>query len=137
MNDWQSAIVARARRLVGTPFRPQGRDPNLGLDCAGVIAAAFKLPDAFGRRNYDLRGEHSAEISDVLSGRFDRVSGREMCPADVVLLAIARDQMHLAIWCGGSFVHADARLRRVVETPGEPAWPIASAFRMKHQFQPS
>jgi hypothetical protein len=29
-------------------------------------------------------------------------------------------QLHLAILTGRGFIHADARLRRVVETPGRP-----------------
>lgn len=46
-----------------------------------------------------------------------------------MLCAVAEEQLHLAIHCGASFVHADAQLRRVVETPGEPRWPIIAAFR--------
>jgi lipoprotein Spr len=130
MSDWGDDIVARARRLVGTPFRPQGRDPRTGLDCAGVVATVFELPMDFARRNYRLRGDHSAEIAAVLLRRCDAVTDGSRRAADVLLVAVAADQVHLAIWCGESFVHADARLRRVVETPGPPPWPALGAFRM-------
>lgn len=36
-----AAIAAAARSLVGIPFSHQGRDPNDGLDCAGVLVATF------------------------------------------------------------------------------------------------
>jgi hypothetical protein len=48
-----------------------------------------------------------------------------------MLCAVAADQVHLAIDCGGSFVHADARLRRIVETPGNPSWPVIAVFRRR------
>ena len=37
-------IARRARSLVGVRFRPQGRDPMLGLDCVGAAAAAAEEP---------------------------------------------------------------------------------------------
>jgi cell wall-associated NlpC family hydrolase len=124
-----SKIVERARAIVGVPFRPQGRESGTGFDCVGVILHACGIPADEIRRDYRLRGQHHQEIANELSIRF-----RPVCPGhrrvgDVLLCAIGRDQVHLAIDCGGSFVHADARLRKVVETPGQPAWPIIAAFR--------
>lgn len=55
--------------------------------------------------------------------------------ADVLLYRISHAQTHLAVCCGGSFVHAHAGLRRVVETPGRLCWPIAAAFRHPHLIQ--
>ena len=37
-----AAIAAAARALVGVPFRLQGRDPVLGLDCVGLVGAAMR-----------------------------------------------------------------------------------------------
>ena len=49
-------------------------------------------------------------------------------PGDLVLCAPAANQFHLAVLAGRSFIHADARQRRVVETPGRPPWPVIAAF---------
>ena len=43
-----AAIAAAARALVGVPFRLQGRDPALGLDCVGLVGAA--LPSRSAKR---------------------------------------------------------------------------------------
>lgn len=122
-------FVRRARALVGSPFRPQGREPATGLDCVGVVLSVFDIPRDQVRRNYRLRGRHRREIELELGAWFRRLKANGRRAGDVLLCAIAHDQMHLAIDCGASFVHADARLRRIVETPGEPTWPVIAAFR--------
>jgi lipoprotein Spr len=128
-------IVARARSLVGIPFRPQGRDPRIGLDCVGVVLCTFSIPPELIRRSYRLRGAHRREIETILSDRFNRVGAPSA--GDVLLFAITSDQVHLAIHCGESFVHSDASLRRVVETPLAAAWPSAAIFRSRELLQPS
>ena len=36
---------AAARTMVGVPFRAQGRDPRCGLDCVGLVWAAYAAVD--------------------------------------------------------------------------------------------
>ncbi len=122
----------RARALVGTPFRPQGRDSH-GLDCAGLALAAFGLPPDHVRQDYRLRGDHRSEIEEALRLQFRRVSRRQARVGDLVLLSVAADQFHLAVLTAGGFVHSDARLGRVVETPGRPHWPVVAAYRRRMQ----
>lgn len=124
-------IVRRARALVGSRFRPQGRDPETGLDCVGVILSAFAIPAGEVRSDYRLRGSYRREVEDGLLKRFRRVRCVARRAGDVLLCPVGEDQIHLAIDCGGSFVHADSRLRRVVETPGTPDWPIGGVFRLR------
>lgn len=57
-----AAIAAAARALVGVPFRLQGRDPALGLDCVGLVGAAMRaagyapmMPGDYGLRFGDDR----------------------------------------------------------------------------------
>lgn len=122
-------FAARARALLGTRFRAQGRSVSAGLDCVGLIIVAFGFPHDGFRRNYRLRGDHIAELRDELGRHFRTV--RYPRPGDVLLLAVARDQLHLAIRTDSGFVHADAGIGRVVETPGPPKWPVAAAFRRR------
>lgn len=120
----------RARALVGIRFRPQGRDPRIGLDCVGLILATFAIPSDLVRRNYRLRGDHRAEIERELAKHF-RPARSAWRPGDLMLIAVSFDQFHLGVRTGRGFVHADARLGRVVEMLGEPRWPVLGTFRKR------
>jgi len=123
--------AARALALVGTPFRPQGRKIEQGLDCVGVALCAFDLCAETVRDNYRLRGRHLPEIRHALGSHFRKVSRSAATAGDLLLLSVAPDQYHLAILTEAGFVHADAGLRKVVETPGEPPWSLVAAFRRR------
>ncbi|HVL29104.1 MAG TPA: NlpC/P60 family protein [Sphingomicrobium sp.] len=125
--------AGRARALVGTRFRAQGRTPSLGLDCVGLVICAFGLPERTVRRDYRLRGDHLRELLDGLAGPFRRVPPSRRRPGDVVVLQVGRDQLHLGILTDTGFVHADARLGKVVETGGVPQWPILAHFRRRRR----
>lgn len=123
--------AARARALIGVAFRVQGRDRCLGLDCVGLVLATFGIPIGAVRRNYRLRGDHRQEINRSIGHWFRGVSNRRSRPGDLMLLQVASEQFHFAIKTERGFVHADARLQRVVETPGEPSWPVIGIFRKR------
>ncbi|HST35844.1 MAG TPA: peptidoglycan endopeptidase [Allosphingosinicella sp.] len=121
-------IVARARRLVGVRFRPQGREAAAGLDCIGLAAAALGIeaPPA----DYALRGGLKAKLEEGL-----RAAGLRPVAAaragDLLVLVAGAGQLHLAIWTGGGLIHADAALRRIVERPGPAPWPLLGVWRLK------
>jgi murein DD-endopeptidase / murein LD-carboxypeptidase len=123
-------VVARARGLVGVRFRAQGRDPAYGLDCLGLALAAYAIPSEAVRRDYRLRGDHKREVLAGATG-FRRVSRAQRRAGDLLLLEARAGQTHLAVWTGDGFVHADARLGKVVETPGEPGWPVVAVLRRR------
>lgn len=126
-------MTSRARTLVGTRFRPQGRDPATGLDCVGFIAAAFAIPPEAFRRDYRLRGDHRGELEAGLLRWFRRIPDRSAQGGDVMLLQAGADQLHLAVRSSGGFIHADAGLGRVVETPGDPPWPVLATYRRRRR----
>jgi murein DD-endopeptidase / murein LD-carboxypeptidase len=119
--------VTRARALIGTRFRLHGRDPTSGLDCVGLIVCACP---AITRppEGYALRGGSAAGFAAMFvdNGMAARVG--EPCAGDILLLQPSAAQFHLGIWSGVSLIHADAVLRRVVETPGALAWPVVSGW---------
>ena len=121
----------RALALVGTPFRPQGRNPLHGLDCVGLCLAAYDLPLRLARDDYRLRGDYGGELQAAIARRFREVDAARAKRGDLLLMRPAADQVHLAIITARGFVHANARLRRVVEAPGAPGWPIVATFRLR------
>jgi hypothetical protein len=122
----------RARALVGTPFRPQGRAAH-GLDCVGVALATFGAAVESVRRDYRLHGDHEAEVREYLAGQFRRVPRTKLRQGDLMLMRVAADQVHLAVRTNCGFVHAHAGLRRVVETPGTPEWPVVAVYRKRRR----
>ncbi|HEX5257575.1 MAG TPA: NlpC/P60 family protein [Sphingomicrobium sp.] len=120
----------RARALVGTRFRPQGRHAQ-GLDCVGVAVATYRVPAEKVRRDYRLRGDHEAEIRAALNEKFRRIPATQLRAGDLMLMRVSNDQLHLGIRTEAGFVHAHARLCRVVETPGMPEWPLVGAYRRR------
>jgi murein DD-endopeptidase / murein LD-carboxypeptidase len=124
-----------ARALIGTRFRPQGRAPAMGVDCVGLIICAFRLPESLVRRDYRMRGDHHRELLRELGKEFRRIPGTRRRAGDVLLMRVAHDQLHLGIMTDSGFVHADARLGKVVESAGSPPWQIVGAFRRRVRKQ--
>lgn len=122
----------RARALVGARFRPQGRGED-GLDCVGVAMAAFGLRFGSVRRDYPIRGDHWNEVRQRLGTDFRRVPLTQLRPGDLMMMKVAGDQLHLGVRTAAGFVHAHAGLRRVVETPGVPEWPIVAVYRKRRR----
>jgi murein DD-endopeptidase / murein LD-carboxypeptidase len=120
------ARIRRARALVGTPFRLHGRDPASGLDCVGLIAIAIRR-EALAPTGYALRGGTAAGWRVLLDAVASRRRGAARA-GDILLMQAGPAQFHLGIWTGPGLIHSDARLRRVVETPGDPQWPVLGAW---------
>jgi hypothetical protein len=119
-------IVAAARGCIGARFRPHGRDPRYGLDCIGVAAIAF---DRLVPADYPLRGGEAQRIAAAIDGVGLRRA--DLTPAGggrLLLIAAGPGQFHVGITTKEGFVHADASLRRVVETPGRPTGVVIGAW---------
>jgi lipoprotein Spr len=131
MTRRRQAIAARARALVGVRFRPQGRNAETGLDCVGLALLALALDRAPG--GYAMRGGSLAALETALSNwGLRRIRKAEV--GDLLVLRAAPEQLHLAITTEAGFVHAHAGLRRVVETPGQPEWPLVGIWRLRSRI---
>ena len=123
-------IVARARALIGVRFRPQGRSAEHGLDCIGVAMMATNIPASKVRRDYGLRSDDREELNRELDARgFIRIAPVAAAEGDMLLVQSGPAGLHIVVLTDSGYVHADARLRRVVEVPGQGPWPILSAWR--------
>lgn len=125
----------RARRLVGARFRPQGYDPATGLDCVGLVWAAYA---AAGRRlirpsDYPLRGWSEERIVAALRRAGFGPAADPCRSGDVALVALAAGQFHLALIGPDRCVHAHAGLRRVVESPLDAALLAAPRWRLTQE----
>ena len=126
-----SAVWVAAEALVGVRFRLQGREAVTGLDCVGVIVAAFA---AAGTKlaaldDYPLRGV-SLRRAEALLSQAGLVPVRGATrPGDVGLFALPGRQLHLALLAPGRIIHADAGLRRVVRAPASRLPEAASRWR--------
>jgi cell wall-associated NlpC family hydrolase len=122
------AVVARARALIGVRFRAQGRFAATGLDCVGLAAAAVGARDV--PRDYALRGASPGRLAAGLAAAGLRPSAA-MRPGDLLAMLAGPSQLHLGIYSGTGLIHGDAGLRRVVERPGPPPWPVIGIWRME------
>lgn len=118
--------------MVGARFRLQGHDPATGLDCVGLVWAAYA---AAGRRvarpaGYPLRGWELERIERALAAAGFVRTGDAMRPGDVVLIALPARQYHLGLTGFDTFIHAHAGLRRVVETPLDAGTRSAGRWRL-------
>ena len=120
--------VSRARALIGARFRPQGRSAELGVDCLGLVALAYRIPLDTVPSDYRLRGDHQRALLEGLKQYFRPV--RKIAVGDLLMFEAGRQQVHLAVKSDHGFIHADA-LHGVIETPGEPRWPLLKTFRRK------
>lgn len=124
------AIVGRARALIGTRFRPQGRSADDGLDCVGVVMMATGIARERAPDDYRLRG---GDIDQMNAGfaalGFVRLAPDRCKPGDVLVAESGPGQLHAAVLTPAGYVHAHAALRRVVEAPGALPWPVLAAWR--------
>lgn len=130
-------IVRRARLAVGTPFRPQGRTIEEGLDCIGLAAFAYRAGPLVPR-DYALRGTRIETLARTFAKH--HLVPVEAGPAragDIAVFRPGPGQLHLAVVTGDSLIHADARLRRVVERPMPAPWPLAGLWRLRSLLEES
>lgn len=127
---------AAARGMLGVRFRPQGRDVVRGLDCVGLIWAAYAAAKVPLRApvGYPLRGWRGLRIEAALeqSGlvRVCDIGQRGRRIGDVLLCALGAGQFHLGLGGASSVIHAHAGLGRVVESPWDAAWAEADVWRV-------
>jgi cell wall-associated NlpC family hydrolase len=125
----RSAIVAKARSYIGTPWGHMGRAPGIALDCAGIlvcvararglVAADFDVPE------YTMNADGRSLIAWCNQYMGGPVTRTEMQAGDAVVMITDQYPQHLGILGdyrhgGLSIIHAsNARSvvpPRVIET---------------------
>jgi cell wall-associated NlpC family hydrolase len=137
------ALVAEARRWLGTPFRHQGRVLGEGVDCVGLIlepARALGLtayrPGAYARH------PDAGTLRRELARHLPAVAKAAMRPGDVLVLAAPLSPCHLALVTdlGGrpGMIHASGPIGRVVEHRIDATWDarVRGVFRFPQFAKP-
>jgi len=119
--DESAALVAACRSFMDVPFRHQGRNPTIGLDCVGMVGAGMNV---IGRPYMDRKGygrePHKNGLRDMLVANLGAAVPRaEMRPADVVLVKFDGEPRHVALITdiGGrlGMIHVHSENKRVQE----------------------
>jgi cell wall-associated NlpC family hydrolase len=116
-------IVSTARACIGTPFHAQGRLPQVGLDCAGLIitAASAAGMTLYDNTLYDIPPRAETLLDGLTRNQLAPVS--HIAAGHILLFRLGGAPQHLAIASGpDSMIHAYAPAGAVVETAIGPAW---------------
>ncbi len=131
----RAAVIAEARRHLGTPFRHQGRTPD-GLDCVGLliaIARALNLPheDITG---YTRRATGMGFL-EHFRAHLTEIPLSQASPADVLIFVETIYPCHTGLLSQrhgvAHLIHAHAPRRSVIEEPYLGEWPAKARFAFR------
>lgn len=120
-----SAVVAEARRWIGTPYQHQARLLGVGVDCAGLVMGVAKelgLADLQYRDYGQL--PHKGMLRQICDRHFTPIG--ELESGAILLMGFSpgpAQEQHLAIYTGAqSIVHAYANAGCCVEHRYTSIW---------------
>lgn len=116
-NNYESKadlIVAKARSLIGTPYKWGGTSPKTGFDCSGFVWYVYKTNGIdLPRTTYEIYSAGSKVSGDIKSG-------------DIIFYKVAKKKksLHAGIATGdGTFVHSPSSGKTVEESSfSNPYW---------------
>ncbi|NWG87753.1 MAG: C40 family peptidase [Hydrogenophilaceae bacterium] len=102
----QAAPILYALKLLGTPYKFGGNNPDKGVDCSGLVRHVYKQTE-----NIDL--PHSAK---AISQNGEAVDKEALKPGDLVFFnTLKKPFSHVGIYAGdGKFIHASSRREKQV-----------------------
>jgi len=120
-------IQAAAREYLGVPWRHQGRNLEVGIDCAGLIVMIAKK---FNLSEYDSTNYHRNPLNDSFIKHFsEHMIKKKPVERKVGDVLLFRDKMfscHSAILSEKHgcehIIHAYAKRKKVVEEPFTDEW---------------
>lgn len=116
-----AALIAACRSFMGVRFRHQGRNPEIGLDCAGMLGAGLRK---IGRTFLDVKGygrePHKNGLRAALvSNLGPPIAMADMRPGDVPLMRFDGEPRHVGVLTdlGGrlGLIHVHSENKRVQE----------------------
>jgi NlpC/P60 family putative phage cell wall peptidase len=111
------AMIAAARRCLGTPFHHQGRKPGTGIDCIGLIVVALRAAGktVHDRTDYGRRPDGKSLTAALIS--HGAVPETKIEAGDVLLFRYDNQPQHAALATDADrMIHSFAPAGKVVET---------------------
>jgi cell wall-associated NlpC family hydrolase len=126
MGAYQEIMIAAARLCLGTPFHHQGRVPQVGLDCIGLVVVALRAAGIVvqDRHDYGRSPQGNALHEAFIAHGFQHSLPLPLiAPASIILCSCAGVPQHVAlITTPTMMIHAYAPAGGVIETIITPAW---------------
>ena len=122
--DVKKEFLERVRYYKGVPFLHQGRNRELGLDCAGLVVVAL---EDIGYPVKDLeayeRLPHPGRLRAIISNNQAKKVPKELMePGDILLMRFSKDPQHLAVYTGKSIIHSYQKQGCVIEQRFSDLW---------------
>ena len=127
-----NAVIAEARRWIGTPYVHQASVQGAGCDCLGLIRGIWRAtrgaePEVVPRYSPDWDEPQGAEVLFAAARRHMAPAGPVWDPGQILLFRMRQGAVakHLGVFCGGdqppTFIHAYSG-HGVVESPLSDPW---------------
>lgn len=132
-------LVEAARSFLGVKFKHRGRNPSIGIDCAGLVVVSLMK---IGIEPYDIRTYGREPYQDGLREVVEKNLGKPISPAfaspgDIGLFRFDREPHHIGIFgdylLGGlSLIHSSGEAGEVVEHRLDSIWKsrICDVYRL-------
>ena len=104
----RKAIVSAARSQIGRPFKHQGRRPDTGFDCIGLVLYAYSSSGHERILDHDRRGYGRQPAGDTLRSAIEAVFDRTdmPLPGDIAMFSFAKSAQHVGIVTDVGLCHA-------------------------------
>lgn len=119
-----------ARLFIGVPFRHQGRDPSIGIDCIGLTMVAGEMAGLpfkdWDSTDYGRDPAHGLLESRIAAAPLRSVSKEDMQAGDIVTVDFKGATRHVGIVGQGpgylTLIHTNGMLKRVTEARIDAKW---------------
>ena len=134
-------LVSLAEREPPVRWLHQGRDPDVGLDCIGLIRWAIlqqaPLPDVIEHefaQPYHLKFD-GVRMLQLLQRWLPQVERAEIAPADILLFYYKRNPQHVAVMVSETevveaYILRHAGISRILKQPLDAQRRLVGAFRI-------
>lgn len=121
-------FIAAAQSYINTPFHHQGRVPNVGLDCIGLVICAANAADInleIRDHNHYLRRPVGTELIDSIEShggiKFGELESAER--GDLLIFRFENRPQHVGIYLGfDKLIHSYQPAGKVVEITMNQSW---------------
>jgi cell wall-associated NlpC family hydrolase len=127
-------VIDVAKAFLGSPFHHAGRNPKVGIDCAGLIIAVGDVVGCHitGPLDYQPRGDFSAMMSE-LSAQLAKTDRPDNTPGNIISISSRLAAAHCAIVIDhGRIIHAIQGRGTVIDSFARYEKHITGAWRYQH-----